>query len=464
MPPSFVNRSEELSRMQRAYESDTAEFVVILGRRRIGKSALVRESIPDENAIYYQATRDTAAVQLSDFIGEAQAAFSGIERIRKGWEALLGYLGEQNATVIIDEWPFLVEADSSVPTKFQRVWDTELEATGMTLVLIGSAISIMTNKITEQDAPLYNRDTVRLDLAPLSLGDAAPYYPATADEPIGILESWSIFGGTPFYLQLLSPDESLATNVNRHIISQHGRLHGEPETIIQAESVRKPERYMSILRALADGKRETGEIADYAGFDDSRGVWRYAERLKQLRLIEEDQPVTEETSSPKRYRIQEPLFRFWFRFLYGTNPEHVTADDPFTEQIRPEFPAYAGRIFEGVCRDALPVLFPEASFSRIGGWWDSEGELDVVGLDHTGRIIGGESKFTASPMHVGHLDAIETRTERIEWTPPNVPEVTRQYCLFSRSGFTAALEETAQTRDDVYLFSVADVVTALTGD
>lgn len=245
MPPSFVNRSEELSRIQRAYESDSAEFIVILGRRRIGKSALVRESISDDNAVYYQATRDTAAVQLSDFIQESQAAYPSIERIREDWEALLGYLGDQNATVIIDEWPFLVEADSSVPTKFQRVWDTELENTEITLVLVGSAISIMTNKITEQDSPLYNRDTVRLDLAPLSLGDAAPYYPAPADDPIGILESWSIFGGTPFYLQLISPDGSLATNVNRHIVSQHGRLHGEPETILQTESVRKPERYVS---------------------------------------------------------------------------------------------------------------------------------------------------------------------------------------------------------------------------
>jgi len=462
MPPSFVDRAEELSRIQRAYESATAEFIVILGRRRIGKSALVRESIPDENAVYYQATRDTSAVQLSDFIQEAQAAYPGVERIREDWEALLGYLGDQNATVIIDEWPFLVEADSSVPTKFQRVWDTELEDTEMTLVLIGSAISIMTNKITEKDAPLYNRDTVRLDLDPLSLGDAAPYYPATEDDPIGILESWSIFGGTPFYLQILSPGESLATNVNRHIISQHGRLHGEPETLLQTESVRKPERYMSILRALAAGKRETGEIADYAGFDDSRGVWRYAERLKQLRLIVEDQPVTEETSRPKRYRLQEPLFRFWFRFLYGKNPEHITAADPFTEQIRPEFPAYVGRVFEGVCRDALPILFPEASFSRIGGWWDSDGELDVVGLDHTGRIVAGESKFTARPMHPGHLDELVQRAERIEWTPPTGQAVTREYCLFSRSGFTDALTDTTQTRDDVHLFSVSDVITALT--
>jgi hypothetical protein len=108
------------------------------------------------------------------------------------------------------------------------------------------------------------------------------------------------------------------------------------------------------------------------------------------------------------------------------------------------------------------VLFPAASFSRIGGWWDSEGELDVVGLDHTGRIIGGESKFTASPMHPGHLDDVETRTERIERTPPNESEVLREYCLFSRAGFTDALEKTARHRDDVHLFSVADIVTALT--
>ena len=90
MPPSFVNRSEELSRIQRAYESESAEFIVVLGRRRIGKSALVRESIPDENTVYYQATRDTAAVQISDFIQEARGEYAGIERIREDWESLLG--------------------------------------------------------------------------------------------------------------------------------------------------------------------------------------------------------------------------------------------------------------------------------------------------------------------------------------------------------------------------------------
>lgn len=462
MPPSFVDREEELTRIRRAYESDSAEFVVILGRRRIGKSALARESLSDEPAVYYQATRDTSAVQLDDFIEEAKEPYPGIERIREDWESLLGYLGDQNATVIIDEWPFLVEAGSSVPTKFQRVWDTELESTEMTLVLIGSSISIITNKITEQDAPLYNRDTVRLDLPPLSLGDAAPFYPTEADDPVGILESWSVFGGTPFYLQIISPGESLATNVNRHIISQHGRLHGEPETLLQSESVRKPERYMSILRALADGRRETGAIADYAGFDDSRVVWRYAERLKQLRLIEEDQPVTEETASPKRYRLREPLFRFWFRFMYGKNPQHITAEDPFTEHIRPEFPAYVGRVFEGVCRDALPGLFPNGSFSRVGAWWDSEGELDVVGLDHNGRIVGGEAKFESRQMHHGDLAEVEERTGRIDWTPPNEQEVDRHFALFGRSGFTDALIESADGRADVHLFSVGDVVSELT--
>jgi hypothetical protein len=462
MAPSFVNRNDELARLRRAYDSDAAEFVVVLGRRRIGKSALVRQSLSDDGTVYYQATQDTRPVQISDFVEEAKSSYPGVERIRGDWEALLGYLGEQDATIVIDEWPHLVEADSSVPSTFQRLWDTELQHTKTTLVLIGSSISIMTNKITERDAPLYNRDTLRLDLSPLSLGDAAPYYPASADDPVEILESWSVFGGTPFYIQILSSDESLATNVNRHIVDQHGRLHGEPETLLRAESVRKPERYTSILRALADGKRETSEIAEYAGFDDSGSLWQYMERLKQLRLVEEDQPVTEETSRPKRYRLREPLFKFWYRFLYGKTPRHMTADDPFTEYIRPEFPPYVGRIFEDVCRDALPVLFPDASFSRIGGWWDSRGELDVVGLDHSGRLFGGEAKFTSEPMNHGHLNDVEERTNRIDWTPPREQHVQRHHCLFSRSGFTESLEETAENRSDVHLFSVGDVVTALT--
>jgi len=458
---AFVDRTTELDRLQTAYDSDDPEFVVVLGRRRVGKSALVRESLPDD-AVYYQATRDTASLQLADFRDAVSPSYPGVERLRDDWEAVLGYLGERDATVVIDEWPFLVEADETIPSRFQRLWDTELSETAATLVLVGSSISIMTEKITERDAPLYGRDTVRLDLAPLSLGDAAPFYPASTDDPTAVLESWSVFGGTPFYLQLLDSDWSLARNVNHHVVAEHGRLHGEPETLLQAEGVRRPERYTSILRAVADGKRTTSEIANYAGFDDTGSLWRYAERLKQLRLLAEDQPVTEETTRPKRYRLQEPLFRFWFRFCYGRTGQHTATDDPFGELIRPAFTPYVGRAFERVCRDALPALFPDGSLGRVGSWWDDDGELDVVGLDHDGRLFGGEAKYESEPMHHGHLEDVRRRTDRVDWTPPGAADVERHYCLFSRSGFTESLRETARERSSIHLFSVGDVVDALT--
>lgn len=421
----------------------------------------MRESLL-EGAVYYQATRDTAALQLDDFRETAAEQYPGVSRLRDDWEAVVGYLGERDATVVIDEWPFLVEADDTVPTVFQRLWDTELSETAATLVLVGSSISIMTEKITERDAPLYGRDTVRLDLAPLSLGDAAPFYPATPSEPETVLRAWSVFGGTPFYLQLLDSDDSLADNVNRHVVAEHGRLHGEPETLLQAEGVRRPERYTSVLRAVADGKRTTSEIANYAGFDDTGSLWRYAERLKTLRLLEEDQPVTEETTRPKRYRLREPLFRFWFRFCYRKTKRYTATDDPFGGLIEPAFSQYVGRSFERVCREALPALFPEAPFGRVGGWWDGDGELDVVGLDHGGRLFGGEAKYESTPMHHGHLENVRRRTDRVGWTPPGAAEVTAHHCLFSRSGFTDSLHETADEDPSVHLFGVDEVVRALT--
>ena len=140
----FVNREDELSRLRDCYESDDADMVVIFGRRRLGKTELVRESLlnPDD-AVLYQATETTRRIQLDAFVDEAAEAFPGIDRIENEWESLLGYLADQDAVIVLDEFPYLIDADESLPSVIQRLWDQELRDTGVTLVLVGSSISMM---------------------------------------------------------------------------------------------------------------------------------------------------------------------------------------------------------------------------------------------------------------------------------------------------------------------------------
>ncbi|MFC6863082.1 ATP-binding protein [Halomicroarcula sp. GCM10025817] len=460
--PSFVNRHDELDLLRSRFESETAELVVIYGRRRLGKSALVREAIKDRtDAVYWQATEETAAVQLSDFVDTASETFPLLDDVQRDWEALLRALGREDAVVVLDEFPYLVESDSSIPSKVQRVWDMHLEETGLTLVLVGSSISIMEEKVLSGGSPLYGRRTASIDLPPLSLEDARTLYPTTnADE---IIQFWGVFGGTPYYLQALVGDGSLAENIHTRILSEHGVLHNEPEFLLRTEfGIQEPQTYYSILRAIAMGKRAANEIADFVGVE-SNALGSYLSKLRRLRLVERGIPVTANPNATRksRYRLTEPLFRFWFRYVYGQGGNIAQlGPDAYDQLVEPSFTDYMGPMFELVCQNALPSLIPK-TYHGVGYWWHQHHELDVVGLGSDGTLVAGECKYTAREMHEGDLTDLERSASQVDWSPPNETDTEYHYCCFCRSGFSEGLREMAKERGDVSLFTPNEIVSGL---
>jgi hypothetical protein len=455
----FVNREDELGVLNSRFESAGADLVVVYGRRRLGKSALVREAVRDRaNAVYWQATEETAPVQLENFVGRASETFPLLEDIQRDWEALLRALGREDAVVVLDEFPYLVESDDALPSKIQRVWDTHLEGTGTTLVLVGSSISIMEDKVLSGGSPLYGRRTATIDLPPLSLTDARQFYPG--GDPDTVVQAWSVFGGTPYYLRALDSSRSLAENVQSHVLSEYGVLHNEPEFLLRTEfRIREPQTYYTILRAIATGKRAANEIAGFAGVD-SNALGSYLSKLRRLRLVERDTPVTADAKSTRksRYRLKEPLFRFWFRYVYGQQSELAELGaDAYEQLVEPTFTDYMGTMFEQVCQNALPSLIPK-TYRRIGYWWHRQHEVDVVGLASDGTLVAGECKYTSREMTEGDLADLERSVSQIQWSPPNGGDRTEQYCCFSRSGFSDDLRATATNRDDVSLFTPRDIV------
>ena len=452
----FVDRDVELDQLTDCYNSETADFVVIYGRRRLGKSELVRQSIAErDDAVYYQAVESTAQNQLEQFVDTATAEFSSLQRVRRDWEVLLEALGEEDAIVVIDEFPFLIEEDESLPSRIQRVWDMELQETGMTLVLVGSSISVMEDKVLSGSAPLYGRRTATIDLKPLSVADAQHFFPEY--DPETTIAAWSIYGGTPYYLQTIDPDQPLGTNVQQAVLSERGLLYSEPEFLLRTE-LRQPNTYFSILRALAHGRRTPNEIAGMAGIE-SGSLSTYLQKLRRLRLVERHIPVTESARSSKRgrYRIAAPLFRFWFRFVYGNQDQlRILGEDAYEELVAPELADYVSPLFERLCQQAVPNLV-DRQFRDLGQWWFREHELDVLGLTADG-FVAGECKFTSQPVSEGVLADLERTASKVRWSeePTNGEPL---YVLFSRSGYTDDLTHAADSRDDVLLFELSDVVT-----
>ncbi|KZN23211.1 ATPase [Haladaptatus sp. R4] len=454
----FVNREVELSRLRDCYTSDEAEMVVVFGRRRLGKTQLVQHSLAGrDDAVLYQATETTPQIQLDEFVDVASESFPGIAQIKQNWEALLGYLGDRDGIIVLDEFPYLIDADESLPSVIQRLWDQRFRDTAGTLILVGSSISMMEEATLLGNSPLYGRFTERLDLRPLDFTAAQEFVP-TSYSPEERIYTWGIFGGVPYYLDGIELDHDLGTVLTDEVLSQRGYLHNEPEYVLRTE-LTNPNRYFAILTAIAAGKTASNEIAQAVGIDGKQ-ISTYTQKLERLRLIEREVPLTEEKSKSRRghYRILDPLFRFWFRFVYGNEDRYERlGGDAYEAVIEPELPDFVSPEFEVLCQEALPRLYPEKTFLDIGRWWYKNHEVDAVGFTTDGTMVAGECKFTAAPLDYSALASLETHAEEIRWSPNSGEDPTRKYALFTRNGATRSVREAVSERDDVRLFTLDDV-------
>ncbi|AUX10523.1 ATPase (AAA+ superfamily) [Halalkaliarchaeum desulfuricum] len=463
---TFVDRADELERLHTLYDSDEFEFAVVYGRRRIGKTELVLESLRErEGAVYHQATQTTPATQLDRFVDDATTVVPGIEDVKREWDALLRHLLGTDAIVVIDEFPYLVDTTPSLPSEIQRIVDHDVADSSATLVLTGSSIGMVHEHVLDGGAPLYGRlsqtPSGRIELTQLPFDAAMEFVPDYDDEQQ--VFTFGIFGGTPRYLRPIDDDLTVGENVARTLLAPEGPLHDEPETVLQME-LDEVNRYFSLLESMARGNRERNEIAQGAGLQ-SRDTSYYFDRLETLDLIERHHPVTVDPTRTRRtrFRIRDPLFRFWFRFIYGQAGRYeLYGEDAYADLVAPELPDFVSDTFEQLCRAALPGLYPNDDPTRVpGAWWYDGREIDVVAPTSDGTLLVGECKFTSQPVGYDILARLEDDTAHVDWTPPTGGDPEYSYALFARNGFTRSVREAAAERSDLALFDLTDVVDAL---
>lgn len=461
---SFVNRTEELRRLRDLFNSEHAELGIVYGRRRLGKTRLVKKALdPYDDTVFYQARQKTGTLQREQFVETAAQTFPGIEDVRPDWERLFTYLADKGAIVVLDEFPYLIEQDESLPSVLQALFDNEFGDADTTFVLVGSSISMMEEATLLGDSPLYGRSSLKLDVRQLPFDAATTFLPDDASAEDTVF-AWSVFGGVPYYLEELDGDRSLGENIQRAILTRHGSLHNEPEYVLRME-LQEPTRYFSILEAIAGGATSRNEIAGVTGIDYNQ-LSTYLDRLSRLRLVERRVPVTEKAERSKRsqYRLQDPLFRFWFRFLYGSADRYEQfGHDAYTRLVEPEMADFVAPAFEDLCCTALWSLYGDTPLVNVGQWWYQDHEIDVVGLTDGETLVVGECKFRDSRTDYNALTQLETHVDELRWTPPGGGERSPEYALFSRSGYTDSVREASEERADLRLYTVEEVVSALLG-
>lgn len=462
----FVDRTSELDRLRALIESESAELAVVYGRRQIGKSELVRQAISGrDDAVYYQAIQGTSTTQRRRFVEAAATSYPSITTLKEDWEVLLEHLLERDAVVVLDEFPYLVDADESLPSIIQYLWDAETTDSAATLILTGSAIGMMHTHVLDGGAPLYGRVSQtpngRIELTELPFDAIRSFVPDYSPEARVL--TYGVFGGTPRYLNPLDPTISLGENITTLLCDPDGALHSEPETVLQME-LTEVDSYFSILESMASGNRRRNEIAQSAGIESTNTSY-YFDRLETLRVIDKQYPALSDPARSKRtrYRIRDPVFRFYFRYLYGRPGQYeLYGTDTYESRVKPELADFVSEAFESLCQETIPELYPEHRLTHLPTqWWYKRHELDVVAPTDGRTLIVGEVKFTNAPLGHDVLTTLEDTAKHIEWTPNTGETPTYEYVLFSRSGFTSSVEAAATERDDLRVVTLADVVSVL---
>jgi hypothetical protein len=460
---TFYDREEELAALSGAFESPGSDVFVVYGRRRVGKTELLKQFCTDRLHMYFLASQEAEQRQREKFIDQVAAFFDDRTPRIDGWDEAFDYLGEklqsEAVVVVIDEFPYLVAENDSVPSYVQGFVDEQLQETDSMLILCGSSVSTMESAVLGHKSPLYGRRTGQLNVQPFSFQQAR----AVIDyETVDAIRSYAVTGGTPMYLTLFDYGRSLAENVRSQVLSPSAVLYNEPEFLLRTE-LRNPARYMSILEAVAMGHTTPNEISGATGID-AGPLSKYLQTLRQLRLIDREVPVTASAKKSKRsrYRVADEFLRFWFRYVEPNRSSIEEAPDiVYDGTIAPDLPMHVAITFEDVCKEAVWEGIRRGEFepySEVGRWWYNKDEIDIVGLaPNDDRILFAECKWTSDPVGTALVEDLRTKAANVRWGPDEREE---RFALFSKSGFVDGLED--QLDEHWSLWDLAEIDDLLT--
>ena len=382
----FFDRTKEIASLReiRRMSKDNAQFTVVTGRRRIGKTSLVWKAYEDEPILYFFVDRKAEGDLCEDYRLEIEEklgipTMGRAEHFADVFEFLMKLSTERPITLFIDEFQEFFRVNKSVYSDMQRIWDLYSTKARMNLVVCGSIYSMMTKIFKDRKEPLYNRQTRFMTVRPFTPAVLKEilkeYYPDHTSEDL--LALYSFTGGVAKYVQLLV--DSGATTKSAmldHIIKADSIFLGEGKAILIEEFGKDYGVYFSILSAIARGKTSRSEIENVVG----REIGGYLTKLEnEYEVIAKKQPLFEKSSTKNvRYTIEDNFFTFWFRFIYKYSYMlEIENYESMKTIINRDYETFSGLMLERYFRR---VLIERQAYTRIGGWWDRKGEneIDIV--------------------------------------------------------------------------------------
>lgn len=397
----FLDRKNETRRIFTAIKRNVPQLIVLYGRRRCGKSRLLTEIINPRKDIYYHADRTDSLHQIALLAKQVATIISDFDRvIYPDWESLLTNISTRigsKCVVCIDEFPYLVKSEPSLPSVIQRLIDTR--KINYDLILCGSSQQMMNSSIISSSAPLYGRADEIIKIQPLH-----PYYLKSALSLTGkaTVEEYSVWGGVPRYWELRNRRKSLMEAILEDVMNNDGILYDEPSRLFMDE-MRDVEFSASILSLVGNGCNRLSEIA--ARLErPATSLTGPINRLISYGYIHREVPFSESEKNSKRslYKICDPFLNFYFHYVtpYRSQIE-FGQQDKIKTIIDSSFSSYVSDMWEQLCRKAIPLMTIKGkTFSTAKRWWGNVDrkktiEIDVVAESDDGTsLLVGECKWT----------------------------------------------------------------------
>ncbi|MBI5636312.1 ATP-binding protein, partial [Candidatus Micrarchaeota archaeon] len=386
-----------------------SSLAVVYGRRRVGKTELIKEFTKAKNHVYFLATLQSKEEVVKNFSLKAAEFFqdkAAQAQPHVTWNGFFEYLAKEikarKKPIILafDEFTYLIQQDRATPSVFQYHWDETLKNLPVMLILCGSYVGMMEKEVLSYKSPLYGRTNRRLQVTQLDFKHVREFAPQYSKKQL--VELYAILGAVPFYLRQFDSSKTPLENVEQAFLDKTKSLYNDGLLMLR-EELKEPRNYLSILKAISFGKTTQKEIADNAHLEPLL-VGKYLDVLKGMKIVSRLVPATEknpEKSKKGLYRITDNYYDFWLKFVYpyAEYVEEGRCSELMKNIISPSFNAYVGRSFEALAKKKLVELNQQGklpfSFERIGGFWHGDCEIDLVALNEkTKEILFAEVKWS----------------------------------------------------------------------
>jgi len=470
----FVDREDQLRRMEGWWADPSRVPLALVGRRRVGKSWLLRRFAHDKHALILVSEQLPAGAQLTRFSEQLEPVL-GVRPDLPDLAALFRVIyragRKRKLLVVVDEFPYLLGTSAPAQRRalstIQSVMEDERDSSKVKLIVCGSQVAQMESLFSER-SPLYGRFD-RFDVRPLRFADAVRFFGQLG--AIDAFERYAVAGGMPMYLSRLSHG-TLRAAVCASVLHPDAPLWNEGRGLVEQE-LREPRTYFGILVQLSSGPKQLHEIAQPIGVE-ATSVSRYLHTLQDLRLVSRSAPHgAKATSKSGHWQLDDPFLRFWFRFVfpYQSDLEQGLAPEAlYDADVKPHLSEHVSPVFETWCLEWLR-RHRAADATIFGRWWGNSanifrrtGERTTEEVDAVGGRRGGvvtlvsEAKWSTRKLGPGIVG--DLRTYKIPAMCDGGLKVADSpaIVLFSKSGYTSGLRQLAADDPAIELVDVADAL------